>query len=169
MLVTRYTFLLILSLLALAFNQTFLASEVIHEKAEYPKVSQNLDGSVTILSKRASTTLISKLDKAKNFLYHQSQFNLGYSTNAQFMENEENAYTLYHKANGKEYLSGFKDEGKDLTSKEFNTYHSLVSSFTLKNGKIFFAGIVEPPSKYTPTTINVKTYYANRNADTGII
>ena len=168
MLVTRYTFLLILSLLALAFNQTFLASEVIHEKAEYPKVSQNLDGSVTILSKRASTTLISKLDKAKNFLYHQSQFNLGYSTNAQFMENEENAYTLYHKANGKEYLSGFKDEGKDLTSKEFNTYHSLVSSFTLKNGKIFFAGIVEPPSKYTPTTINVKTYYANRNADTGI-
>ena len=58
MLVTRYTFLLILSLLALAFNQTFLASEVIHEKAEYPKVSQNLDGSVTILSKRASTTLI---------------------------------------------------------------------------------------------------------------
>ena len=161
----------------LKFNPLFI-SEIIHENAELGKVCLNTDESNTILSKgvdsNQGSTLISEIDNRGGFIYHNSKFNLVYDSSAQILEKktntEESAYLLYYKNNGKEYFTEFKDKGVDLqSSKDLGTLHTKVSSFTLKNGLIFFAGI-QSASKYAKTNLNIKIYDAQTKTplNTGI-
>ena len=166
---SRYI-LLFLSLFTLikfseADSSVFYTSQIIHSKAELGKVCLNPDGTNTILSKSTQNqgnTFISKLISGKRFEYKQSQFNLGYDMGAIIIPtknmNGENAYTIYHKLNGKEYLTQLKDKGENIDSKEFYSYHAHASIIPLKNGAIFFAGINAPSSKFALTTIDIKTY-----------
>ena len=166
---SRYI-LLILSLFTLvisdvADSSVFYTSQIIHSQAELGKVCLNPDGTNTILSKSTQDqgiTFISKILGGKRFEYKQSQFNLGYDISEILMPtknmNGENAYTLYHKSNGREYLTELKEKGENIISKEFYSYHALASALSLKNGVVFFAGINAPQSKYAQTTIDIKTY-----------
>ena len=161
--------LLILSLFSLVISSegdssVFYTSIIIHSKAELGKVCLNLDGSNTILSKSTKNpgnTFISKILSGKRFDYQQSEFNFGYDIGATLMPtknaNGENAYTLYTKSNGREYLTELKDKGENIISREYNTYHAHASTLSLKNGVIFFAGI-NPASKYALAKIDIKTY-----------
>ena len=166
---SRYI-LLILSLFTLvisdvADSSVFYTSQIIHSQAELGKVCLNPDGTNTILSKSTQDqgiTFISKILGGKRFEYKQSQFNLGYDISEILMPtknmNGENAYTLYHKSNGREYLTELKEKGENIISREFSSYHALASALSLKNGVVFFAGINTPQSKYAQTTIDIKTY-----------
>ena len=145
---------------------TIYSSQIIHENAELGKVYLNTDESNTILSKgtdpNQGATLISKIDNRGGFIYHNSKFNLVYDNSAQIMEKktntEESVYLLYYQNNGKEYFTEFKDKGVDLqASKNLETFHAKVSTFTLKNGLIFFAGI-QSTSKFAQTNLNIKLY-----------
>ena len=145
---------------------TIYSSQIIHENAELGKVYLNTDESNTILSKgtdpNQGATLISKIDNRGGFIYHNSKFDLVYDNSAQIMEKktntEESVYLLYYQNNGKEYFTEFKDKGVDLqASKNLETFHAKVSTFTLKNGLIFFAGI-QSTSKFAQTNLNIKLY-----------
>ena len=161
--------ILFLGLLSFISSQTsssvFYTSQIIHSKAELGKVCRNSDGTNTILSKSTENpgiTFISKLINGKKFSYQQSQFNLGYDKGAQLMQtkniNGEDAYTLYYKSNGREYLTEFKDKGENIVSKDYYSYHAHASTITLKNGVIFFAGINNPTGLFAQTTIDLKTF-----------
>ena len=178
---TRNVLIVLLCLFALVSNDqenTMLkfiptyTSQIIHENAELGKVCLNADESNTILSKGVDSnhgsTLISEIDNRGGFIYHNSKFDLVYDSSAQIMEKktntEESAYLLYYQNNGKEYFTEFKDKGVDLqASKDLGTLHTKVSSFTLKNGLIFFAGI-QSASKYAKTNLNIKIYDAQNKA-----
>ena len=124
---SRYI-LLILSLFTLvisdvADSSVFYTSQIIHSQAELGKVCLNPDGTNTILSKSTQNqgiTFISKILSGKRFEYKQSQFNLGYDKTEILMPtknmNGENAYTLYHKSNGREYLTELKEKGENIIS-----------------------------------------------------
>ena len=141
-------------------------SEIIHENAELGKVVLNADGSNTILSKeynKKGSTFISKIDNRGNFVYHNSKFKSGYSKEAQIMEAKtntgNNTYIFYYKTKEKEFFTEFKDKGVDQMKKEkaLDSYHVQISTFILKNGYIFFAGI-ESTSNFNQTKINIKVY-----------
>ena len=164
---------LILSLFALASSTTLISaptsldiSEIIHENAELGKVVEDKDGNNLITSKsvkESGKTLLSKLDKGGNFLYHNSKINLEYSTNAQITQTKtitgEDGYSLYYRLNGRERLAQFKDEGKDLINDvSFDSYNLIVSALTLKNEKVFLAGIKEPSADFAETTIDIKIF-----------
>ena len=165
---TRYILAIILGLLSLISALPSLTdryySEIIHEKAEYGKVCRNNDGSNTIISKstdNGGVTFISKINAGGNFVYKKAQFNLGYDIGAQIFEaknsNAEDAYTVYHKSNGKEEFTEFQEKGANMNTIKFSSFHAQVSALTLKNGKLFFIGINQPASKLAQTTIDVKT------------
>ena len=164
---------LISTLIALTFSTTLIyttptlqESQIIHENAELGKVCETKEGNNVIISKsvnEAGKTLLSKLDKGGNFIYHNSKFNLDYSMNAQITEtkttSEENEYTIYYKKSGKEYLNQFKDKGEDLKKVyTFDTYNKIVSALTLKNEKVFLAGIKEPSADFAKTTIEINIF-----------
>ena len=169
MMKSRYLAILFLGLLTFISSQTdsniFYTSQIIHSKAELGKVCHNQDGTNTIISRSTQNSgiaYISKLINGKKFDYKQSQFNLGYDSDAQIMQtkniNGENAYTVYHKLNGKEYFTEFKEKGEDISSKDYTSFHAQASTFPLKNGAIFFAGINKPTGQYAKTTIDIKTF-----------
>ena len=123
MMKSRYLAILFLGLLTFISSQTdsniFYTSQIIHSKAELGKVCHNQDGTNTIISRSTQNSgiaYISKLINGKKFDYKQSRFNLGYDSDAQIMQtkniNGENAYTVYHKLNGKEYFTEFKEKVK---------------------------------------------------------
>ena len=143
-------------------------SEIIHENAELGKVAETKDGSNVIISKRTDKdnpgkTLISKLDKNGNFLYHREEINLEYSMNAQIVQSKihtgEEGYTLYYKSNGKEVLALLKDKGEGLnTESQSNSYNTIVSALTLKNEKVFLAGVTKPSSDYVQTNLEITVF-----------
>ena len=157
----RFVFLII-TLVSLINSQ--LSSQVIHTNSELGKVCETNDGKNVIISQRGEEILMSKMDKKGNFDYHESKFTHGYSMNAQIVGSKiatgEDGYTFYYKANGREYLSQFKDEGKDATKNEegFSSYNVIASALTLKNGKVFLAGIKEPSGDFAQTTLEIKIY-----------
>ena len=59
---------------------------------------------------------------------------------------------------GKERLTELTDEGANGNYQEFTTFSEQASAFTLKNGKIFLAGIVNPGNDYVQTKINLRIY-----------
>jgi len=88
-------------------------NDIIHEGAELGKVCHLKDGQNVVISKKTDSekTLISKLDERGNYIYHNTELNLGYTGNAQIMESaikdgqtQAVGYTLYHKNLGKEYV-----------------------------------------------------------------
>ena len=129
----RFVFLII-TLFSLINSQ--LSSQVIHTNSELGKVCETNDGKNVIISQRGEEILMSKMDKKGNFDYHESKFTHGYSMNAQIVGSKiatgEDGYTFYYKANGREYLSQFKDEGKDATKNEesFSSYNVITSALT---------------------------------------
>ena len=143
-------------------------SEIIHENAELGKVAETKEGSNVIISKRTDKdnpgkTLISKLDKNGNFLYHREEINLEYSMNAQIVQSKihtgEEGYTLYYKSNGKEVLALLKDKGEGLnTESQSNSYNTIVSALTLKNEKVFLAGVTKPSSDYVQTNLEITVF-----------
>ena len=147
-------------------------SEIIHENAELGKVAETKDGSNVIISKRTDTdkekekigkTLISKLDKNGNFIYKREEINLEYSMNAQIVQSKihtgEDGYTLYYKSNGREVLALLKDKGEGLnTESQSNSYNTIVSALTLKNEKVFLAGISKPSNNYVQTSLDIKIF-----------
>ena len=162
---------LILTLFYACLCGTFkYTNDIIHENAELGKVCHTKDGDNLILSKvyNGQKMLMSKLDERGNFLYHNSLLDISYTGNAQVMEsktiNGEDGYTLYHKTSGKEYLTQLKDEGQIERSGQIvnnpphSTYHEQSSSFTLKNGKIFFSGITKPSANYVQTAISLRIF-----------
>ena len=158
----RFMFL-ILSLISLVSSQ--LSSQIIHTNSELGKVCETTDGKNVIISQRGENILMSKMDKKGNFDYHESIFKHPYSMNAKIVDSKistgEEGYTLYYKANGKEYLSQFKDEGKGYDKNKidtFDTYNVITSALTLKNGKVFLAGIREPSADFAQTTLNINIY-----------
>ena len=149
-------------------------NDIIHEKAELGKVCHLKDGQNVIISKvlNKEKTLISKLDDRGNYIYHNTELNLGYTGNAQIMESPINegqtqtGYTLYHKNLGKEYLTQINDEGQKVANQTYaNTYQEQVSAFTLTNGNIFFVGISKPASNWAQTAINLRVYDPRANSD----
>ena len=143
-------------------------SEIIHENAELGKVCETKDGSNVIISKRTGAddkektgkTLISKLDKNGNFIYKREEINLEYSMNAQIIQSKihtgEDGYSLYYKSNGKEYLALLKEKGEEFTTEIIsNSYNTIVSALTLKNEKVFLAGITKPSSDYVQTNLEI--------------
>ena len=160
-------FLLICLIASISSNSLIFTprekSQIIHENAELGKVCETKDGSNIILSKaKNKNTLMSKMSSDGTFDYHRKELNIEYSTNAQIMESKtrrgEDGYTLYYQLNGKEYLTQFKDEGQDISSTPFTSYSSIVSSFTLKNGMIFFAGIESKQEEFTSKRMDIKIY-----------
>ena len=165
----RFMFLL-LSLFSSIVSQSSLifptsdSKQIIHSNSELGKVCETQDGHNVIISKRNdSTILISKIDKRGKFDYHEVPFNSGYSKNAKIIESKtytgEDGYTFYYKSEGKEYLSQFKDQGTDFKKgSPYDPYNLEVSALTLKNGKVFFAGIQEPRADFAQTTIELKVF-----------
>ena len=165
----RFMFLL-LSLFSSIVSQSSLifptsdSKQIIHSNSELGKVCETQDGHNVIISKRNdSTILISKIDKRGKFDYHEVPFNSGYSKNAKIIESKtntgEDGYTFYYKSDGKEYLSQFKDQGTDFKKgSPYDPYNLEVSALTLKNGKVFYAGIQEPRADFAQTTIVLKVF-----------
>ena len=156
----RFVFLL-LTLISLVSSQ--LSSQIIHTNSELGKVCETKDGKNVIISQRGDSILMSKMDKKGNFDYHESKFNHGYSMNSKIVASKissgEEGYTFYYQANGREYLSQFKDEGKEPHANDgFESYNVLASALTLKNEKIFLAGIKEPSADFAQTYLEIKIY-----------
>ena len=133
--------------LIISDNSIIYKNVVIHDKAELGKVCQTTSGENLILSKRKGKdiSVISRLDKGGNFVYHELEMGVGYTGNAQIMESKlgdgKEGFTLYHKASGKDYFKQIKvedDEAKLVEKKEYSTYSEQASGLTLSNGKVFF-------------------------------
>ena len=144
-------FILLLFLFSSYFCATPLfRDETIHPKAELGKVCLTSEGDNLILSKAQGQDKIfmSKLDKNANFIYYNKTLNLAYTGNAQITQSKlttgEDGYILYHKSNGKEYFTELKDQGVLGTRNSYDTYAEQAATLTLKNGKIFFVGIIRP-------------------------
>ena len=160
------TLFLLSCLIPLFFTQVIHDfSQIIHSDASLGKSALTKDGSNLIISqstKNPETALISKLDKNSNFLYENKNLNLAYSSNALITEsktsNGEEGFTFYYKLNGKEYLTQFKDEGVDLSKKDFTSYNSIASLINLKNEKIFFAGIEPKNDDFVQKKLDLKIY-----------
>ena len=162
----RFVFLLItffrfISTEALPFP-SLSYKQIIHSNSELGKAYETLEGDNIILSKRNDNIiLISKLDKKGNFIYHETKFFIGYIKNAKIIESKiytgENGYSLYYKSNGKEYLSQFKDKSADFKKDlSIDSNNFIASILTLKNGKIFYAGIQEPKVGFALSIIELK-------------
>ena len=160
---SRYILLLLLFSFHVYSLPTF-RNEIIHSSAELGKVCLTSEGDNLILSKAQGQNKIfmSKLDKNANFIYHNRQLNLAYSGNAQITQSKlktgETGYTLYHKSSGKEYFTELKDDGISGEYKSYNSYSEQASAFTLKNGKIFFVGIIRPADEYVRTAFNLRIF-----------
>ena len=160
---SRYILLLLLFSFHVYSLPTF-RNEIIHSNAELGKVCLTSEGDNLILSKAQGQNKIfmSKLDKNANFIYHNRQLNLAYSGNAQITQSKlktgETGYTLYHKSSGKEYFTELKDDGISGEYKSYNSYSEQASAFTLKNGKIFFVGIIRPADEYVRTAFNLRIF-----------
>ena len=161
-------------------NQLLFKSEIIHQNAELGKVTRTSNGDNLIISKVTgkASTLVSRLDKGGNFIYHNSQLNLGYSGNGQVteskVENGKTGFTFYHTANSKDTLRQFTDENGEINlsstiKKDYATFSGQTSLLTLANGKIFFAGIINPSGDHAETRININIYdpTSNANSDVG--
>ena len=163
--------------LIISDNSIIYKNVVIHDKAELGKVCQTASGENLILSKRkgkdiSDISVISRLDKGGNFVYHELEMGVGYTGNAQIMESKlgdgKEGFTLYHKASGKDYFKQIKvedDEAKIVVKKEYSTYSEQASGLTLSNGKVFFSGIRKPPHDNSETTIDLRVYDSQANAD----
>ena len=166
---------IILLALFIYSSATFVyRNDIIHEGAELGKVCHLKDGQNVVISKKTDSEkiLISKLDERGNYIYHNTELNLGYTGNAQIMESaikdgqtQAVGYTLYHKNLGKEYLTQINDEGQKIASQAYTTFQEQVSAFTLANGNIFFVGISNPPANYAQTTINLRVYDPRANTN----
>ena len=169
----KSSYIILLALFIYCSAQVY-KNDIIHEKAEFGKVSHNRDGSNLVISKLTDNKgiLISKLDKNGNFLYHNKQINnLVYTGNAQIMESrindgeDQNGYTLYHKVLGKEYLTQIKEQAQEITRLEYTTFQEQVSALTLTNGNILFIGITKPAANYVETRINLKVIDPRANSE----
>ena len=172
---TTYVFLIILAFIN-SDNSVLFKNVVIHEKAELGKVCQTASGDNIIISKKTGqdVTVVSRLDDGGNFIYHESKINVGYTGNAQIMEskisNGDDGFILYHKSSGKEFFRQFEDKDNKAEllidyKKEYTSYSEQASAFTLSNGKIFFSGIIKPPSDYAQTIFNLRIYDPQTNSD----
>ena len=104
-------YIILLALFIYSSATLVYRNDIIHEGAELGKVCHLKDGQNVVISKKTDSekTLISKLDERGNYIYHNTELNLGYTGNAQIMESaikegqtQAVGYTLYHKNLGKE-------------------------------------------------------------------
>ena len=146
-------------------TKSFTSQEIVHIDSELAKVCTLSDKCVLVLSsvRGLQKTKESKLDVDGDVIYGNSTLNDGYTGSSQLGESkavngvQPEPYFIYH---NKQNLAGttpnewyihFKKGEMSKKIKKKDAIYQQKSAVSLKNGKIFVAGI-EPPSAYGSNT-----------------
>jgi hypothetical protein len=167
-----YFFILYFNLISQIHSLTDIKGDVLHEDHELPIICSLEDGGVLAMSRQRGSKQqikISRFDRNAEPTANNETMDIGISGSSELIqiEGQDNFGLFYHNNQniyGREskenlLLFNFKDSVTNEKNNPLGNYiYKTKSAVSLKNGKIFLAGIVPISTSYAQTSIQINLF-----------